>query len=442
MLKAVLGVAAPLLFDGAVQDSIGDPNKSCAGISEAEFVREVAHIQTEPCVFVLAEGADFARLTGASAGETEPSLNITYCAGRSITARVIPGATDRRSYLSHRSAACGATTEAVMASPDGSARRALRMSFQSDRLLCNGDRPVVFTIAHYCPASGSARTAVVKLEAEPIAARRADTRAWSSSPADANGVRRPVRERVVATRYRCQFHMVVATPALCRSPKHADPAIQRLEEVVRVLYLDRSGYITRNHSVPEIPQLATTYGELTTLGAISMFDHVSRLSPSKRITASSEFFDLGSGTGKVVFAAALLTAACATGIELVLDRHRLAVEAHREGRQLGLLNNTSKRIRFVAGDAIDRTALANATHVYVANLCFSPDMNTRLALVIGQLKHIQVVMTLAELALDLEEGGWPTAAGAGLALGQVATAQMTWNDAPAKLYFYCRSGSC
>jgi hypothetical protein len=144
----------------------------------------------------------------------------------------------------------------------------------------------------------------------------------------------------------------------------------------------------------------------------------------------------------VVFAAALLTAACATGIELVLDRHRLAVEAHREGRQLGLLNNTSKHIRFVAGDAIDRTALANATHVYVANLCFSPDMNTRLALVIGQLKHIQVVMTLAELELDLEEGGWPTAAGAGLALGQVATAQMTWNDAPAKLYFYCRSGSC
>ena len=33
-------------------------------------------------------------------------------------------------------------------------------------------------------------------------------------------------------------------------------------------------------------------------------------------------------------------------------------------------------------------------------------------------------MTLAELELDLEEGGWPTAAGAGLALGQV-----TWNDA-------------
>jgi hypothetical protein len=57
-----------------------------------------------------------------------------------------------------------------------------------------------------------------------------------------------------------------------------------------VLYLDRSGYITRNHSVPEIPQLATTYGELATLGAIRMFDHVSRLSPSKRITAASSEF--------------------------------------------------------------------------------------------------------------------------------------------------------
>ena len=128
--------------------------------------------------------------------------------------------------------------------------------------------------------------------------------------------------------------------------------------------------------------------------------------------AAHRFVDLGSGGGRLVIQAHLELPSVATsvGIELSPSRHAVALETWRElarSGEAGRIRRLAERSWGVTSEA--RTAstvqlhegdlfeldLAGATHVYVASLCFTPEMLARL---LDKLERegisLQVVATL------------------------------------------------
>jgi SAM-dependent methyltransferase len=116
--------------------------------------------------------------------------------------------------------------------------------------------------------------------------------------------------------------------------------------------------------------------------------------------AAGTFVDLGSGAGKVVLLAAILTGATAIGLE---TDPRLLSEARRAAAWLGL-----DRARFVAGDI--RNAPLPAADVYYMHIPFagSADVVARLEAIAATRK-----IRLFSQALDLARFPWLTRQGAG-----------------------------
>lgn len=150
----------------------------------------------------------------------------------------------------------------------------------------------------------------------------------------------------------------------------------------------------------------STYGEITPLGARQLFGAMGLLetdnfsSPSPKNNKSNNhhpsafhFFDLGSGTGKLVDQAVLeASIERATGVELSPSRHESAIQAkyaliERLQRQ-GTTNNNQpisserytnviNKLELIESDLFD-VDLSTATHIYVASLCFPDNLMLRL----------------------------------------------------------------
>ncbi len=113
---------------------------------------------------------------------------------------------------------------------------------------------------------------------------------------------------------------------------------------------------------------SSTYGELTFAGAKALFAHL-RLGPEDCL------FDLGSGTGKLVWQAALSTrVGRAVGVELVPSRHAIAEHALARARAKGW--RALERVEFLHGDML-RADLSAATVVYSCNTAFPDRMLNR-----------------------------------------------------------------
>merc|ERR1712086_1079404 len=122
-----------------------------------------------------------------------------------------------------------------------------------------------------------------------------------------------------------------------------------------------------------------TYGELSTEGFLTMVDN---LPSQNRLNSHSVLYDLGSGVGKFVFGAALMyKVKRAVGIEIVSSRHAMAVVSKEDCIKKGICDSqVQESVEFMEGDALDSSTYGLvATHLYAANLCFSQDMNLRLA---------------------------------------------------------------
>ncbi|KAL7549215.1 hypothetical protein ACHAWF_012485 [Thalassiosira exigua] len=139
---------------------------------------------------------------------------------------------------------------------------------------------------------------------------------------------------------------------------------------------------------------SSTYGEITVLGARQLFHHMG-LANDKSNKLDDQFFDLGSGGGRLVVQShlELPSVAKSVGIELSPSRHKVAA---RNWQRL-VQNGDAERIRKLAeeswgvrnensikstvelheGDLFELD-ITKATHLYVSSLCFSENMLERL----------------------------------------------------------------
>ena len=127
--------------------------------------------------------------------------------------------------------------------------------------------------------------------------------------------------------------------------------------------------------------LPSTYGEITKLGARQLFSYM-KVKEERDIV----FYDLGSGTGKLVVQAyaELPPLLRVVGVELAPARHATAVCAWNSMRDtIGDIRTmgapcTEAQVDFQQGDLF-QADVSDATHVYIASLCFTNDMMERVA---------------------------------------------------------------
>jgi len=161
---------------------------------------------------------------------------------------------------------------------------------------------------------------------------------------------------------------------------------------------------------------ASTYGEITLLGARQLFHHM-------RLTNASDnqdfhFYDLGSGGGRLVIQSYLEvpTISKSVGIEMSPSRHEIATQTynnlHVNGdikiirdlarRSYGIEHNKDSEasgIELHEGDLF-QLDISKATHIYASSLCFSDQMMEMLVDKIErEATSLQVVASLRLLPL-------------------------------------------
>jgi SAM-dependent methyltransferase len=148
-------------------------------------------------------------------------------------------------------------------------------------------------------------------------------------------------------------------------PKTARATGRRGLHDLLTIYNGLSGY---NANTIGMANFKTTYGEVAEQGIHTLSEKFRSITPLDRLPAAGRnFYDLGSGIGRLVVGIALLNPSIkATGIEIVPDRARQAREAYQRIRHKPLAN----RVELHQGSFLD-TAFdyKNAAWVFVSNLC-------------------------------------------------------------------------
>jgi len=124
------------------------------------------------------------------------------------------------------------------------------------------------------------------------------------------------------------------------------------------------------------PKYPTVYGEITVDGLKLLKNAFHDIHPILTYPASQRtFYDLGSGIGKnVIMMASLVPEIMSKGIELVKDRHAMAITAYQKITDKSI----SSRIHLECGSFTD-ASLLDAAWIFVSNLCFSPELNKLLS---------------------------------------------------------------
>jgi len=140
---------------------------------------------------------------------------------------------------------------------------------------------------------------------------------------------------------------------------------------INVLYKHKSGYM---QNLEKYKEHHTTYGEVTQEGIEKLIDAYSKQPIHTYDKTRRTFYDLGSGIGKnVIVVASLIPEIKSKGIEIVKERHDMALEAHKQ-----LKSNLKDRIEFTCGSFMDAN-FQDAAWIYISNLCFSDKLNKQLA---------------------------------------------------------------
>jgi len=183
----------------------------------------------------------------------------------------------------------------------------------------------------------------------------------------------------------------------------------------------------------------STYGEITELGARQLFHYMN-------INADMEddivFVDLGSGAGKLVVQVFLEVPRLrrAVGIELAQSRHDVAifawdtVDTKAYDVRTALKEHASccneASVQFIQGDLFE-VDVTDASHIYVASLCFTSEMMERLGdKLANEASRLKCVATLKPFPKRLDwRFGTPT----------VEYVEMSWTKSRGEgcaVYFY------
>ena len=152
----------------------------------------------------------------------------------------------------------------------------------------------------------------------------------------------------------------------------------------------------------------STYGEVTTLGARQLFYFMGMTKTTACRGSDNNnnndhkddalvFYDLGMGRGKLVVQALLELdhVGKSIGVELSHMRHQAALMAWQTllNQHAALHASSSHRLGLHRGDLFQQD-LMDATHIYVASLCFTDTMMTDLQVKLTGLPNLQCVASL------------------------------------------------
>jgi hypothetical protein len=164
---------------------------------------------------------------------------------------------------------------------------------------------------------------------------------------------------------------------------------------------------------------ASTYGEITMLGARQLFHHMSLTAQTSGSNNQDyHFYDLGSGGGRLVIQSylELPSVSKSVGIELSPSRHEIASQIYnylQESGDIKIIRNLARRawgiehkedsdasgIELLEGDLF-KLDISKATHIYAASLCFSEQMMEMLVDKIErEATSLQVIASLRMLPL-------------------------------------------
>ena len=346
---------------------------------------------------------------------------LTHPVGNHVVGSYDPVFTQRMQDVSGSK---GDGQEVWAVTPSGTVRRTVSAWYSGGDCQASPGKPYVAQVVHYCSGEDPHHRdddgdrgpfSVEKFSAGSDVSAFLDS--WSQS-LDAL-----VGGKTKGGEYSCQFQIYVAVDALCDLPRlrESSHAALRYQRLIASLYAKQTGY---GHAATRGRH--ETYGELTTEGFLSMLEH---LPVNHRINKRSVLFDLGSGVGKFVFRAAMMSqVSAAIGIEIVEKRHGIAQTVLEKAEATALLTTEERRkVRFETGDALDVQRYATlATHLYAANLCFNEEMNRRLAQGLSAMgKQFQCIMVLVKLPVES-----PC-----LQLIRSRPVRMSWSHS--KVYYYC-----
>jgi hypothetical protein len=122
----------------------------------------------------------------------------------------------------------------------------------------------------------------------------------------------------------------------------------------------------------------TTYGEINTSGIQPLVEAFKRFAPLSSFDKPlRNFIDLGSGTGKAVIGVAMLVPEIqSNGIEIVAERHEMALSARKRIQMTSLAN----RIHFRNGNFLESPhVFKSACWIFISNLSFSDELQTTLS---------------------------------------------------------------
>jgi len=160
-------------------------------------------------------------------------------------------------------------------------------------------------------------------------------------------------------------------------------------KIIRRLYRGRDGFSVPRAAEQIVDCVSSSgmYGEIMPTAAMKLIDYLG-------LSKSDNFYDLGSGVGKLVLSAAMASRAKCVGIELVEPRWRIATEALAEARSLGVLRARTVEFRnedFMTSD------IADATVVYSCSIAFPLRFMKKLVERLAELKKGLIFVTLQDL---------------------------------------------
>ena len=167
------------------------------------------------------------------------------------------------------------------------------------------------------------------------------------------------------------------------------------------------------------------YGEVTGIAALLTL----LLSVPSALGVALHLCDIGSGTGRLV-AFAALAGLRSTGVELVPQRHAVAVRAHEQLRQHDA--GAASRCAFRCEDALASTAepLTGVTHVLCNNAVWPDALNAQVARhVMAQARELVALAMLKQLDTAALED-------AGLVLTRRSAVGVSWDPMGWPLYIY------
>ena len=148
--------------------------------------------------------------------------------------------------------------------------------------------------------------------------------------------------------------------------------LNKTRKKIQELYKNKTGYM---NNLEKYKDHHVTYGEITQEGIEKLINEYNKKPITTYDKNRRTFYDLGSGIGKnVIVVASLVPEIKSRGIEIVQERHDLAIDAHKTLKPKSLKD----RVEFICCSFMD-TKLDDAAWIYLSNLCFSEQLNKQIS---------------------------------------------------------------